>query len=166
MAERRGGKERASAGARSRGRSASGRRFLAAAATLVAAVVVVVWWIRRPATVATGAVRGCNLQLITIDTLRSDRVGAFGGPPGLTPNLDRLAADGIRFTRAYASAPLTLPSHTSILTSVSPPVHGVRTNGLFRLGPALPTLLLTVRRSALAPQLPACTRCRSMARPW
>lgn len=80
------------------------------------------------------------MLLVTIDTLRRDRVGAFGGPSDLTPNLDRLARDSIRFTQAYASAPLTLPSHTSILTAVSPPVHGVRTNGLFRLGPSLPTL--------------------------
>src|SRR5206468_8624976 len=55
-------------------------------------------------------------------------------------NLDRLAAEGLRLTRTYSSAPLTLPSHTSILTAVSPPVHGVRANGLFRLGNGLPTL--------------------------
>ena len=87
-----------------------------------------------------GACAGCNVLLVTIDTLRSDRVGAFGGRRGLTPTLDRLASEGLRFTRAYAAAPLTLPSHASILTGVSPPVHGIRTNGLFRLGPALPTL--------------------------
>src|SRR5262245_32166777 len=90
--------------------------------------------------VRQGACAGCNVLLITIDTLRSDRVGAFGGPSDLTPTLDRLAAGGLRFTRAYAAAPLTLPSHTSMLTAVSPPVHGIRTNGLFRLGTGLPTL--------------------------
>ena len=95
----------------------------------------------------SAACRGCNVLLITIDTLRTDRVGAFGGRPGLTPNLDRLAADGVRFTRAYSAAPLTLPSHASILTSVSPPVHGLRANGLFRLGPSLPTLA-TILKSA------------------
>jgi arylsulfatase A-like enzyme/cytochrome c-type biogenesis protein CcmH/NrfG len=88
----------------------------------------------------SGACRGCNVLLITIDTLRSDRVGAFGGPGGLTPNLDRLASEGLRLTRAYSAAPLTLPSHASILTATSPPVHGLRANGLFRLGPSLPTL--------------------------
>jgi arylsulfatase A-like enzyme/cytochrome c-type biogenesis protein CcmH/NrfG len=85
--------------------------------------------------------------LITIDTLRLDRVGAFGGPAGLTPRLDRLASEGLRLTRTYSAAPLTLPSHTSIMTAVSPPVHGVRTNGLFRLGPSIPTLA-TVLKSA------------------
>jgi arylsulfatase A-like enzyme/Tfp pilus assembly protein PilF len=85
--------------------------------------------------------------LITVDTLRYDRVGAFGGREGLTPNLDHLAESGLRLTRAYTSAPLTLPAHASILTAVSPPVPGLRANGLFRLGPSLPTLA-TVLKSA------------------
>ena len=89
---------------------------------------------------ATGVCSRCNVLLLTIDTLRSDRVGAFGSARGLTPTLDRLANAGIRFTRAYASAPLTLPSHVSIMTAASPPVHGVRNNSLFRLGPGVPTL--------------------------
>jgi arylsulfatase A-like enzyme/thioredoxin-like negative regulator of GroEL len=107
------------------------------------------WWSRRGGAPMLGsaACRGCNILLITIDTLRTDRVGAFGGRPGLTPTLDRLAADGVRFTRAYSAAPLTLPSHASILTGVSPPVHGLRANGLFRLGPSLPTLA-TILKSA------------------
>ena len=48
-------------------------------------------------------------------------------------------------TRVYSSAPLTLPSHASILTAVSPPVHGLRANGLFRLGPKLPTLATVLK---------------------
>src|SRR5712692_3588751 len=116
-----------------------------AALGAVAIVVIAASWLgwRRsngPPPIRSGACAGCNVLLITIDTLRTDRVGAFGGPLNLTPNLDRLATDGLRFTRAYSSAPLTLPSHTSMMTGVSPPVHGVRANGLFRLGPALPTL--------------------------
>src|SRR5947207_15709147 len=115
----------------------------AAVVALVIAALAVTWLAWRamtPEPLRSGACAGCNVLLITIDTLRRDRVGAFGGPADLTPTLDRLAAEGIRFTRAYSSAPLTLPSHTSILTSLSPPVHGVRANGFFRLGPALPTL--------------------------
>ena len=114
-----------------------------AAFAFLALIFAGVWFVwRRPVAPAlsSGACRGCNVLLITIDTLRVDRVGAFGGRPGLTPNLDRLAADGLRFTHAYSSAPLTLPSHASILTAVSPPVHGLRANGLFRLGANLPTL--------------------------
>ena len=125
-------------------RSRRGPRSTAAAiSAIVIAVAGAGWalWHRNvPPAVQHGACRGCNVLLITIDTLRSDRVGAFGGPTGLTPTLDRLAAEGLRLTRAYSAAPLTLPAHTSILTAVSPPVHGVRANGLFRLGPKLPTL--------------------------
>jgi choline-sulfatase len=104
-------------------------------------------WIGRASRIDSGACRGCNVLLITIDTLRTDRIGAYGSQLGLTPNLDRLASEGFRFARAYTSAPLTLPAHTSILTATDPPVHGVRTNGLFRLGPNPPTLA-TVLKSA------------------
>src|SRR6266542_5413623 len=74
---------------------------------LAGAVSLIVW--RRSAVPAVqhAACRDCNVLLITIDTLRADRVGAFGGPAGLTPNLDKLAAEGLRLTRAYSSAPLT-----------------------------------------------------------
>ena len=110
----------------------------------VAITVAMLAWVvlRRGGRVSveSGACRGCNVLLITIDTLRVDRVGAFGSARHLTPTLDRLAREGLTLTRAYASAPLTLPSHTSILTAVSPPVHGVRANGITRLGPRLPTL--------------------------
>ena len=131
----------------------SKRKHSISAVSAISAVTVVVllaagWFLwRRPAApaIASGACRGCNVLLITIDTLRVDRVGAFGGRAGLTPTLDRLAAEGLRLTRAYSSAPLTLPSHASILTAVSPPVHGLRANGLFRLGPNLPTLATVLK---------------------
>jgi len=70
-----------------------------------------------------------NVLLITIDTLRADRVGH-----GLTPAIDGAAARGIRFTGARAAAPLTLPSHTSILTGLLPPQSGVRLNGVPLVG--------------------------------
>jgi arylsulfatase A-like enzyme/Flp pilus assembly protein TadD len=65
-----------------------------------------------------------NVLLITIDTLRADRVGR-----GLTPNVDALAARGTRYTHARTPAPLTLPSHTAMLTGTLPPENGVRLNG-------------------------------------
>ncbi len=114
-------------------------------AVLAALVLVGCGWLRPSPRIDSATCRGCNVLLITIDTLRVDRVGAFGSKLGLTPNLDRLAAEGIRFTRAYTSAPLTLPAHASILTATHPPVHGVRTNGLFRLGPNPPTLATTLK---------------------
>ena len=78
---------------------------------------------RTNAGLRTGTLHGSNLLLITIDTLRTDRVGAYGGGR-LTPTLDNLAAGGLRFSRAYGHAPLTLPAHASILTGLVPPRHG------------------------------------------
>jgi arylsulfatase A-like enzyme len=75
-----------------------------------------------------------NLLLVTIDSLRADRA-----TERIMPALTDLAARGTRFERAYAHAPLTLPSHTSILTGLLPPEHGVRNNG-FRLDESVVTL--------------------------
>ncbi|MDH3214183.1 MAG: sulfatase [Gemmatimonadota bacterium] len=72
-----------------------------------------------------------NLLLITVDTLRQDHVGAYGGAVK-TPTLDRLAAEGFLFVDAFAVAPTTLPSHTSLFTGSYPHRHGVRFNGTQR----------------------------------
>ena len=83
---------------------------------------------------------GSNLLLVTIDTLRADRVGAaYGGVP-LTPAIDRIASQGIRFSRAHSHVPLTLPAHASILTGLVPATHGVHNNGGAGLAPHIPTL--------------------------
>ena len=66
--------------------------------------------------------------IISIDTLRSDRLPPYGYSKVQTPAIDSLAADGIVFERAYSNVPLTLPSHTTILTGLLPPTHGVRNN--------------------------------------
>ena len=71
---------------------------------------------------------GTSVILISIDTLRSDRVGAYGSKAGLTPNLDALAAKSVLFEEAYSHVPLTLPAHASIFTALLPPHHGVRDN--------------------------------------
>jgi arylsulfatase A-like enzyme/Flp pilus assembly protein TadD len=68
--------------------------------------------------------------LITVDTLRADRVGAYGYQPARTPTFDAVAAAGVRFDRAYATAPITLTSHASLLTGRYPPGHGARHNGM------------------------------------
>ena len=77
--------------------------------------------------------------LVTIDTLRADYVGVYGGGVA-TPNLDALAARGTTFLDAVAHSPLTLPSHSSILTGTYPTYHGVRDNGRFRLADEIDTL--------------------------
>jgi len=74
-----------------------------------------------------------DVILITIDTLRWDRVGCYGYTEASTPHLDRLAAEGIRFERAVTPVPLTLPSHTSILTGLLPLQHGVHNNGSYQV---------------------------------
>ena len=61
-----------------------------------------------------------NVILITIDTLRADHLGCYGDASALTPALDDLARRGVRFATAVAHAPLTAPSHASILTSRTP----------------------------------------------
>ncbi len=82
---------------------------------------------------AGGAPGPKNLLLVTIDTLRSDRLGAYGNPRVLTPNLDRVAARGVLFAVASAQIPSTLPSHASLLTGRYPTAHGVHDNGVYFL---------------------------------
>lgn len=84
--------------------------------------------------------RPWNVLLVTFDTTRADRIGCYGNARIQTPTLDRLAADGIRFAQAMTAVPITAPSHTTILTGVYPPAHGVRDNGLFVLAPENLTL--------------------------
>lgn len=74
-----------------------------------------------------------DVLLVTIDTLRADRVGAYGDPLAKTPQLDALAAEGLLVREAHAVTPLTLPSHASMLTGLLPARHGLRDNGGFRL---------------------------------
>jgi arylsulfatase A-like enzyme len=90
-----------------------------------------------------------NLLLVTLDTFRADHLGTDDGAPSATPNLDRLAAAGARFTRARAPVPLTLPSHASIFTSLYPRDLGVRDNGeVLEEGP--PSLAEVLRDSGYA----------------
>jgi arylsulfatase A-like enzyme/Flp pilus assembly protein TadD len=88
--------------------------------------------------------------LVTIDTLRADHVGCYGDARAATPVLDALAARGVRFARAISPAPLTLPSHATILSGRIPPQHGARHNGVFRLSADVPTLAETAKAAGLA----------------
>ena len=81
-----------------------------------------------------------NVLLITVDTLRTDRLSCYNPSYVHTPNIDSLASQGVVFTRAFCHVPLTLPSHASILTGKIPPAHGVHDNGRF----LLPAELLTI----------------------
>ncbi len=75
--------------------------------------------------------RQMNVVLVTLDTTRADHIGAYGFDDIETPAFDGLAAEGVTFLRAYSPTPLTLPSHTSLMSGTYPPYHGVRDNGAF-----------------------------------
>lgn len=88
----------------------------------------------------TRASRRPNILLVTIDTLRADRVGAYGARSPATPVMDRLAADGCLFEEAIVQVPLTRASHATILTGLYPFQHGIRDNFAPPLGAAHRTL--------------------------
>jgi arylsulfatase A-like enzyme/Tfp pilus assembly protein PilF len=89
---------------------------------------------------------GLNVLLVTLDTTRADRLGAYGYAKARTPRLDRLAAEGVRFENAYSDVPVTLPAHASILTALYPFEHGVRNNGNFYLAERYETLATVLRK--------------------
>jgi arylsulfatase A-like enzyme/Flp pilus assembly protein TadD len=91
-----------------------------------------------------------RVLLVTIDTLRADRVGAYGDARAITPTLDALAASGVRFDAAISPVPITLPAHTTLMTGLQPPHHGVRGNGVFALPAEIPTLAEHMQRAGFA----------------
>ena len=87
-----------------------------------------------------------SVLLVSVDTLRDDRVGCCAGGVRLTPNLDLLAAGGTRFTRAVAPVALTGPSHVTMLTGLYPVRHGARRNGV-RMNDEVETIVETLSRA-------------------
>ena len=88
-----------------------------------------------------------NVVLITIDTLRADHVGCYGYTKIKTPNIDGLARDGTRFERAFAVVPVTLPSHTTMLTGTYPMLSGMHDFSANKLSPSQPTLASVLKQS-------------------
>lgn len=84
--------------------------------------------------------RDFSVILVTVDTLRADKLGCYGNPRVRTPAMDAWAEGGIRFDRCIAQTPLTLPSHTTIMTGTLPMHHGVRDNGGFVVPEDLETM--------------------------
>jgi arylsulfatase A-like enzyme/Flp pilus assembly protein TadD len=93
---------------------------------------------------------GTPVVLVSIDTLRSDHLPAYGYEAVATPAIDRLRDDSLLFERAYAPAPMTLASHASILTGLVPPRHGVRDNLGYRLASQTRTLAEVLREHKYA----------------
>lgn len=104
----------------------SGRRFVGC---------VVVLFCVFGAGCGGGADQPLNVIVITLDTTRADHLGCYGKTSARTPNFDSIAEEGVRFDRCFSTAPVTTPSHSTIMTGTYPPYHGVRDNGMFVLGP-------------------------------
>lgn len=88
-----------------------------------------------------------NVLLITIDTLRADHLGCYGYKDIKTPNIDSLAADSIRFEKAFTPVPITLPAHAALLTGTYPMYNGLHDFSGNKLNPNQPTLATILKRS-------------------
>ncbi len=114
-------------------------------ASLLAALVVLGCLAAGCQRASVGTYRDASVVLISIDTLRADHLPVYGYAAGATPNIDRLAREGIVFQDVYSHCPLTLPSHASMLTGLLPARHGVRDNIGFQLGESHATLATRFR---------------------
>jgi choline-sulfatase len=110
--------------------------------------------VRRAAAVAVLCLGACrpapppvarNLVLVTIDTLRADRLGCYGNRDVATPNLDRIADEGVLAPEAAVHVPLTRPSHVCLMTGLYPADSGIRDNVSPELRPDVPTLAELLR---------------------
>lgn len=88
----------------------------------------------------SGPERPVSLVVITMDTTRADHLGPYGYDDAQTPTIERLAADGTLYERAYSVTAETLPSHSSIFSGLYPPSHAVRLNLSFKLADEVTTL--------------------------
>lgn len=99
---------------------------------------------------ASGAARGFNVLLVTFDTTRPDHLGCYGAGFARTPAIDSLSKNGVWFENAAVTVPLTLPSHTSMLTGKYPYHHGVRTNTGYDVQPTETTLAERLKSAGYA----------------
>ena len=111
------------------------KTIIAVLCVLEAVAAAWLWVSRRPQSPSDASNDRGPIVLISIDTLRADRLPIYGSTRIRTPNIDRLAADGVIFDNAYAHSPQTLPSHTSMLSGQLPFEHGVRDNIGFTVRP-------------------------------
>jgi len=115
-------------------------RFWAGAGLVAIALAGATLLVLRPRPTPLAPRHGLDVLLVTLDTTRADHLGCYGYAAARTRHLDGLAAEGTRFETVIAPAPITLPSHSSILTGLYPFEHGVRNNGNFYLAPRIETL--------------------------
>jgi arylsulfatase A-like enzyme/tetratricopeptide (TPR) repeat protein len=112
---------------------------------IVMIAMVFIWKSQKETLPGFGDFQDYNLLLVTIDTLRADHLPAYGYTKIHTPNLDRLANESFVFEDVVAQVPMTLPSHTCILTGLLPPAHGIRDNAGFILDSKVNTLAETLK---------------------
>jgi choline-sulfatase len=93
---------------------------------------------------------GRNVLLVSVDTTRADKIACYGYPGIKTPNIDRMAREGTRFAQCISAAPLTLVSHTSLLTGSYQFVHGVRNNGSYEVAEENETLAEILKKAGYA----------------
>ena len=113
------------------------KRLLILVGCVVLLSALVVWFF------LTGGLFGKRIErvvLISIDTCRADYLSCYGCPYKTTPNIDTVAEEGFLFEKVVSSVPLTLPSHSSMMTGTIPPYHGVHDNLDYRLGDSNVTL--------------------------
>ncbi|MFC2162290.1 sulfatase [Candidatus Altiarchaeota archaeon] len=96
----------------------------------VSLIFIALWYsypssVRLEPPVDKGYCSDCNVILISVDTLRPDFLGAYGGGMDVSPNIDELAQESALFTKAYAQATVTAPSHMSLMTSTYPSQHKI-----------------------------------------
>jgi len=113
-------------------------------------VAVFVLGVAGASACGVGSSRPAGILVVTLDTTRADHLGCYGDASAVTPNLDALAGEGARFDQATAPVPVTLPSHATMFTGVYPPTHGVRYNGMFRLGEESVTIAEQLRDAGFA----------------
>ncbi len=86
-----------------------------------------------------------NVLFIITDAQRADHMSCAGNPVVKTPNLDKLAKEGVRFTNHFCTNPICMPNRATLITGVYPNVHGVRSNGI-NLRQDIPTIIQTLKK--------------------
>src|SRR5215212_6946424 len=116
----------------------------------LALVVAVVMTVTTCARFTGSPSKDTPVILISIDTLRSDHLPAYGYDRVSTPHIDEFRKDAILYERAYSHCPLTLPSHATILTGQLPSANGIRDNVGYRLEAKVPTLAELLKKNGYA----------------
>lgn len=104
----------------------------------------------RPRSESAEVHRRAPIIVISVDTLRADRLGAYGAAEPATPHVDALRQQSILFADATTPCPLTLPAHVSLLSGLLPPDHGVRDNVGYRIAPDRPWLPRALKQQGYA----------------